>query len=131
MLEYGYGMNVLGSDRCSNPVQMILEGWLLPAISHFGLLVCLTDFMVALWARFRKTQQASLINDRWNIKCILKRSFLDHYSKIDHAMFMHSHAHAMEIKKTIPPRILILALLGWYADSRLRHTAGPIFVMLL
>ena len=32
-----------GSDRYSNPVQMVLEGWLLSIIS-FGW--CLTDFMI-------------------------------------------------------------------------------------
>ena len=27
-LEYIYGVNALGSDRYSNPVQMVVEGWL-------------------------------------------------------------------------------------------------------
>ena len=45
-----------GSVRYSNPVQMVLEGWLLSIISHFGWLaiVCLTDIMTTFGLASKK-----------------------------------------------------------------------------
>ena len=40
-----------GSDRYSNPVQMVLEGWLVYIIS-FGW--CLTDFMITFGLALKK-----------------------------------------------------------------------------
>ena len=63
--EHDCGVNALGSDRYSNPVQMVLEGWLLSIIS-FGW--CLTDFMITFACFEKDKSQALMIIGRWNIK---------------------------------------------------------------
>ena len=117
-----------GSDRYSNPVQMVLEDWLLSIIFFWLVFDWFHDH---LWACFEKDKtQALMIIGRWNIK--YWKSFsglrLKTWLRFAYALW---HTCAMEITKTITPRILILAWLGWYADSRLRHTAGLIFVLRL
>ena len=43
--------------------------------------------------------------------------------------YVHAHVIAIENSLTVTPINLQLAWLGWYTDSRLRHTAGLIFVL--
>ena len=121
-----------GSDRYSNPVQMVLEGWLLSIISFWLACNCVFDwYHDYLWACFEKDKtQASMIIGRWNIKYWKSFSGLLLKTWLCFAYALWCMC-AMEITKTITPRILILAWLGWYADCRFRHTAGLIFVMRL
>ena len=67
-----------GSDRYSNPVQMVLEGWLLSIIS-FGWLaiMCLTDYHDHLWACFEKDKtQASMIIGHWEYQMLKKKFWI-------------------------------------------------------
>jgi len=94
------------------------------------------------WFLAQKDKDSWMIIGRWNIKCKLndyrpleyqmqiEKVFLDRYWKITLCLALW-RTSAMETTKTITPRILILAWLGWYADSRFRHTAGLIFVLRL
>ena len=43
LLEYDCGANAMGSDRYSNPGQMVLEGWLLSIISFWLACNCVFD----------------------------------------------------------------------------------------
>ena len=103
-----------GSDRYSNPVQMVLEGWLLSIISFWLACNCVFDWYYDyLWACFEKDKtQASMIIGHW--KSNIEKVFLDCYWKLDYALLMLSDARVRwKSRKTITPRILILAWLGW------------------
>ena len=70
-------------------------------------------------------QQRPLKKLKFLMKTILSRS---HRLEIDDAMQMWWKPRLQGLPWA---RILSLAWLGWYADSRLRHTAGLIFVLRL
>ena len=68
-----------GSDIYSNPVQMVLEGWLLSIISLFGWLafVCLTDIMNTFGLASKKINAG--FDDHWPLEYQILKSFLDCY----------------------------------------------------
>ena len=64
-----------GSDRYSNPVQMVLESWHLSIISFFGWLaiVCLTDIMTTFGLASKKIN--AVFNDHRPLEYQILKSF--------------------------------------------------------
>ena len=119
-----------GSDRYSNPVQMVLEGWLLSIISFWLACNCVFDWYHDYLGLASKKIKRRL---RWSSAVgisNIEKVFLDCFWKLDYALLMHSDARVRwKSQRQSLPEFLILAWLGWYADSRFRHTAGHIFVV--
>ena len=110
-----------GSDRHSNPVQMGVEAWLYLGFSSPILL----DWLNKLWT--------GLLQKLWSATAAKKVEIFDenYFILITLIGNWRCYANVMKTSLTGTPRILSLAWLGWYADSRLRHTAGLIFVLWL
>ena len=112
-----------GSDRHSNPVQMVVEGWL---YLEFSSPICsLLDWLNKLWT--------GLLQKLWLSTAAKTVEIFDENYFISIASIgnRRCYAHVRKTSLAGTPRILSLAWLRWYADSRLRHTAGLIFVLRL
>ena len=60
-LEYNYGVNALGSDRYSNPVQMVVEGWLCLEFLYLMLFLGLTQHQYETLDRLASSILADII----------------------------------------------------------------------
>ena len=109
-----------GSDIHSNPVQMVVEGWLYLGFS--SPMCSLLDWLNKLWT--------GLLQKLWS-STAAKKVDENYFISIALIGNWRCYAHVMKTSLTGTPRILSLAWLGWYADSRLRHTAGLLFVLRL
>ena len=81
-----------GSDRYTNPVQMVLESWLLSIISIVDLFVC---WLISSWTFGLASKSLAGFDEHRSLEyqVQIEKVFLDRYCNFDYAMEMHSDAH--------------------------------------